>query len=63
MDLVPLAGLLAGHGQGHDVPGETGGDDDQPSQLYSAHCKSWKVPRITGFSGHNLSKARSTVKL
>ena len=29
MDLVPLAELFAGPGQGHDVPGEAGGEDDQ----------------------------------
>ena len=47
MDLVPLA--VAGPGQGLDVPGESGGDDDQPSQLYAAQCESWEVPRNTDF--------------
>ena len=43
MDLVPLAGHFEGPGQGHDVLGEAGGDDDQPSQLCAAQYESWEV--------------------
>ena len=51
MDLVPLAGFFAGPGQGHDVLGEAGGDDDQPSQLNAAQCESWEVLRILTVMG------------
>ena len=62
MDLVPLAGFFAGPGQGHDVLGEAGGDDDQPSQRYAAQCESWEVPRNTEDLKAKLLRPESAVE-
>ena len=40
-----MAGHFEGPGQGHCVPGEAGGDDVQPSQLYSAHNEELGGPK------------------
>ena len=56
MDLVPLAGHFEGPGQGHDVPGETVGDDDQPSQLILLNVRAGRSQGILTVLGRlNLS--------